>query len=227
MKELLCNNTMFGIVLCAALWQLGLFCRKKCNNPLASPVLISILLGAGLLVAFDIPLEWFQKGGSLIDMLLLPATAALGLSVYRQRRILLSNFWPVVIGCCVGCLVNAATVLGLCKLLAIDSQLTQSLLPRSVTTPIAIALSTQGGGLPAITVAAVLFTGMLGAVFAPALVKLFRLENCPVAAGVAIGSASHVLGTTTAVELGEIEGAMSSVAIGVSGLATVLLAVFW
>ena len=227
MKEMICNNPLFGIILCAGLWQIGLFCQKKLKNPLANPLLISILLGVGILVIFDIPMEWFDKGGSIINLMLLPATAALGLTVYRQKKVLMENFWPVVIGSGVGCLVNAVSVWALCRLLTLDTVLQSSLLPRSVTTPIAVALSEQGGGLPAITVTAVLITGVLGAVASPWLIRLFRLENDPVASGVAIGTASHVLGTTTAMEMGPVQGAMSSVAIGVAGLITVVLAIFW
>ncbi len=98
MKELLCNNTMFGIVLCALLWQAGLWCQNKIKKPIANPLFISMVLGVIVLVVFDIPLEWFRRGANMMDMLLLPATAALGLSVWRQRKVLLDNFWPVVIG---------------------------------------------------------------------------------------------------------------------------------
>lgn len=227
MKELICNNALFGVVLTAALWQFALFVQKKLKSPLANPLLISIVLGISILLVFDIPLEWYQKGASAIDLMMLPATAALGLSIWRQRKVLLNNFWPVVLGCCAGCAANAVTVIGLSYILKLDEVLHYSLMPRSVTTPIAVALSTQGGGLPAITVAAVLLTGVVGAVFAPMWVKLFGLKDESVASGVAIGSASHVLGTTTAMKMGEVEGAMSSVAIGVSGLLTVALAVFW
>ena len=227
MKELLCNNAMFGIVLCAVAWEIGQLCQKKLKSPLLNPLLIGIVVGAAVLLIFDIPLDWFRRGANMVDAMLLPSTAALGLSIYRQRKILGRNFVPIVAGCTAGCVMNAVTVLGLCRLIAMDSALTSSLLPRSVTTPIAIALSEQGGGLPAITVASVLFTGILGAVFAPVLIRFFKLEDCPVAAGVAIGSASHVLGTTTAMKMGPVQGAMSSVAIGVSGLLTVVLAIFW
>ncbi len=227
MKELLCNNTMFGIVLCALLWQVGLWCQNKIKKPIANPLFISMVLGVIVLVVFDIPLEWFRRGANMMDMLLLPATAALGLSVWRQRKVLLDNFWPVVIGCAVGCVVNVGAVWGMCRLAALDASLKYSLLPRSVTTPIAVALSEQGGGMPAITVTAVMVTGILGAVFAPAFAKLLRLENCPVAVGVAIGTSSHVLGTTAAMEMGPVQEAMSSVAIGVSGLITVALAMLW
>lgn len=227
MKETLCNNALFGILLCAAAWQAGVWVNKKLRTPLAHPLLVGIALAVGFLAAFDIPLAWFQQGGQIINLLLMPATAALGLSVWRQRQVLRQNFWPVVLGCAAGSAVNALAVSGLCRLLALDAALTRSLLPRSVTTPIAVALSEQGGGLPSVTTVCVLFTGILGAVAAPWLVKLFRLEKEPVAAGVAIGASSHVIGTTAAMELGEVQGAMSSVSIGVAGLLTVALALVW
>ena len=227
MKETLCSNALFGIVLCAAAWQAGVWVNKKLRTPLAHPLLVGIVLAAGFLTVFDIPLAWFQQGGQIINLLLAPATAALGLSVWRQRAVLRQNFWPVVLGCDAGSAVNALAVNGLCRLLALDAALTKSLLPRSVTTPIAVALSEQGGGLPPVTTICVLFTGILGAVAAPFLVRLFRLETEPVAAGVAIGTSSHAIGTTAALQLGEVQGAMSSVSIGVAGLLTALLALVW
>ena len=116
---------------------------------------------------------------------------------------------------------------GLCQLLALDAPLAASVLPHSPTTPRATALGEAGGGRPAVTTLCVLFTGSVGAAFAPLLVKLFRLEEHPVAAGVAIGSASHAVGTGRAMEMGPVQGAMSSVAIGVAGLLTTLLSLVW
>ncbi len=227
MKELLCNNTMFGIVFCAALWQVGAFVQKKLKNPLANPMLISILLGVTIMLALDIPLEWFRQGADVIDIMLLPATAALGLSIYRQSKVLKENFWPALMGCIAGCIVNAVIVSVLCHVMDLEELMHASLLPRSVTTPIAVALSNQGGDVPAVTMASVMVTGLIGAVLGPWLVRFLHLENDPVATGVAMGSASHALGTTTAIRMGEVEGAMSSVAIGVSGVLTVILAIFW
>lgn len=227
MKEALCNNALFGIVLCAAAWQAGVWVNKRLRTPLAHPLLVGIVLAVSFLAAFDIPLAWFQQGGQIVSLLLAPATAALGLSVWRQRAVLRQNFWPVVLGCAAGSAVNALAVNGLCRLLALDAALTKSLLPHSVTTPIAVALSEQGGGLPPVTTLCVLFTGILGAVAAPFLVRLFRLKTEPVAAGVAVGTSSHVIGTTASLQLGEVQGAMSSVSIGVAGLLTVLLALVW
>ena len=227
MKELICDNNVFGIVLCALTWQIGLWVAAKCKNPLIHPLLVAIALTVAALAAFRIPLEWFYKGADYLDMLLLPATAALGLSVWRQRQVLKENFWPVVLGCAVGAVVNAVVAIGLCRLLAMDDSLAGSVLPHSVTTPIAIALSEAGGGLPAVTTLCVLFTGIVGAAFSPLLIKLFRLEDQPVAAGVAIGSASHAVGTGRAMEMGQVQGAMSSVAIGVAGILTTLLSMVW
>lgn len=227
MKELICNNSMFGVVFCAGLWQIGCFCQKKLKTPLANPMLISIGLGVAIMLGFDIPLEWFRQGADAIDMMLLPATAALGLSIYRQRRVLKENFWPVILGCMAGCIANALVVNVLCRMLSLDELLHASLLPRSVTTPIAVALSAQGGGVPAVTMASVVITGLVGAVLGPWLVKFLHLQHDSVAVGVAMGSASHALGTTTALQIGEVEGAMSSVALGVSGVVTVILAIFW
>ncbi len=228
MKELVCNNAVFGIVLCALAWQIGLWAAKMCkHHPLVHPMLVAVAVAVAVLFVFDIPLEWFRQGADYIDMLLLPATAALGLSIYRQRRVLKENFWPVVLGCAAGAAANALVAIGLCRLLALDASLTNSVLPHSVTTPIAIALSEEAGGLPAITTLCVLFTGISGAVFAPLLVKLFRLEDQPVATGVAIGTTSHAIGTGRAMELGAVQGAMSSVAIGVAGLLTAFLSLVW
>ena len=157
-------------------------------------------------------------------MLLLPATAALGLSVWRQRQVLKENFWPVVLGCAAGALTNAFVATGLCRLLALDASLANSVLPHSVTTPIAIAVSEQLGGITSITVAAVIITGILGAIFAPLMSKIFRVNN-RIAKGVAIGTCSHAVGTTKALEMGELEGAMSGVSIAVSGLLTTAIVI--
>lgn len=227
MKELLCNNQLFGIVLCCAAFIAGQWLNRLCKgNVLVNPLLISMLLCITALLVFDIPLEWFDKGGSIINMLLLPTTALLAVGIYNQRKVLKQNFWPVVIGCFVGCVANAASVTALCRLFGVGDQLTKTLLPKSVTTPIAVALSEQLGGIPSITVAAVVITGVTGTVLAPVLAKLLRMHD-PVQVGVAIGTSSHALGTSMAITLGEVQGAMSSVSIGVCGLLTVGFALFW
>ena len=222
MNELI-SSPFFGIVLCVGTYAVGLWINRKTKSPIANPLMIAIALIIVILLAFHIPLEAFNKGGDVIAFFLIPATAALALSIYRQVWLLKRNFLPIIIGSAVGSLVSMGSVYGLCSLFRLDEVLTHSLIPKSVTTPIAMDVSIQLGGEPSITVAAVVVTGIVGAILAPTFIKLFRVDNS-IAAGVAIGTCSHALGTTKALEIGEVEGAMSGIAIGVSGILTVLFA---
>ena len=219
-------NPFFGVSASIGAFALGLYINKKAKNPAANPLLIAGALLIILLAALHIPLENYPQGGSLITMLLPPATAALAIAIYRQIQVLKKHFLPVLLGCLAGALTSVGSAYLLCKAFGLDDSLLISLLPKSVTTPIAAELSMQGGGITAITAAAVVVTGILGAVFAPLLIKLFRISD-PVAQGLAIGACSHAVGTSKAVELGEIQGAMSGIAIGVSGIVTVIILQFF
>lgn len=225
MKEVL-QSPLFGIVLSVFAFQVGLFFNKKTGSPLCNPLLIAVALIIAVIKIFHIPLEWYQKGGDVIAIFLAPATACLALSVYGQIKQLKRHLLPVVAGCFMGSCASVISVIALCRLFGLDETMTASLIPKSVTTPIAMELSAQGGGVPAFTVAAVIFTGILGNLCAPALARLFRVKD-PVAAGLAIGACSHAMGTARALELGETEGAMSGLAIGLCGLATTILALFF
>lgn len=215
------ESPLFGIVLSIFAYEMGVWINKKTGWAAANPLLIAILLVVALLSAFQIPLEAYQNGGDFISLFLAPATASLAISIYNQFLLLKKNLFPVLAGCAAGAITSMGSVYLLCKMFRLDEQLTAALLPKSVTTPIAIEIAAQNGGLVPVTVAMVVLTGILGAVAAPALIKLFRVKN-PVEAGLAIGASSHAVGTSRALELGEAEGAMSSIAIGVSGLLTVL-----
>ena len=226
MREILLQLTadpLFGIASSIAAYAAALWLNRKVKSPAANPLLMAGAMLILLLWALDIPLENFQKGGDVITMLLGPATAALSISVYRQVQVLKKHFLPVVLGCLAGAVTSMVSAYTLAKLFRLEDSLVMSMLPKSVTTPIAMEISRQGGGVVAVTVAAVVLTGILGAVCAPLLIRLFRIEE-PVAQGVAIGSCSHAVGTSRALELGEIQGAMSGIAIGVSGIITVVLA---
>lgn len=218
-------SPFFGILLCIGAYAVGVWINQKVKSPIVNPLMIAIAIVITVLLVFRIPLEDFNRGGDFIAFFLVPATAALALSIYRQMWLLKRNFLPIIIGSAVGSLTSMGSVYGLCRLLGLDEALTQSLIPKSVTTPIAMDLSLQLGGESSITVAAVVVTGIVGAILAPAFIKLFRVNN-PIAAGVAIGTSSHALGTTKALEIGEVEGAMSGIAIGISGILTVLFAMF-
>mgnify|MGYP005960828091 CR=1 FL=1 len=219
------TSPMFGITLCIITFALGVFLNKKLKTPLANPLLIAIAFTIIILKVFNIPLEYFNIGGDFVSMFLGPATAALALSIYRQLDVLKKNFLPVVLGCLAGAVTSMGSIFLMCRLFRLDEKLTVSMLPKSVTTPIAMEISRQAGGVVPVTVAAVVVTGILGAVISPLLVKLFRVKN-PVAAGVGIGSCSHAIGTSKAIELGEVQGAMSGISLSISGIITVILSLF-
>lgn len=218
-------SPLFGIVLCIFSFEIGLWINRKTHSPLANPLMIAVVICIAVQQIFSIPLESFQQGGDIITMFLAPATAALSLSIYNQLDTLKKNLLPILAGTLTGSITSIGSVIGLCKLFGLDEELTASLIPKSVTTPIAMEVSRQHGGIVSITVAAVIVTGIFGAILAPVLIKLFRVKN-PVEAGIAIGTCSHALGTSKALEIGETEGAMSGIAIGVAGIITVVLTMF-
>ena len=220
------SNGMFGIALSAGAFEVGVLLNRKWKFPLFNPLLVGVVLVVAVMLIFQIPLKSYSVGGDMITIFLTPATAVLAYSIYNQRTILKQYWLPVVCGCAAGSLTSVFGVVGLCKLFHLDAQLTASLLPKSVTTAIAIDVSKSLGGIPALTVVAVIVTVIFGAAFSPLLVKLFRVKN-PIAAGVAIGSCSHAAGTSRAVEMGEIQGAMSGISVGIAGIMTVILSLFF
>lgn len=220
------NTPLFGIVLSLGAFAVGTWINKKLKFPLANPLLIAIILVILVLQVFSIPMEYYHQGGNFLSMFLAPATASLALQIYRQRKILQKSLLPILMGTAVGSACSMGSVYLLCKWFKLDESLTMSLMPKSVTTPIAMELSEQFGGIPSVTVAAVVLTGIMGAIFAPWLIKLFRVKD-PISAGVAIGTCSHALGTSKALEIGETEGAMSGIAIGTAGLMTVLFSILF
>lgn len=221
MKDFL-SNPLFSIGLSIVIFQIFTWINKKTKLAILNPLLLSIGFIIILLQLCSIPFDIYNKGGSIINMFLAPATAALGLSIYRQFPLLKKNLIPVIVGCLAGAFTSIISVHFFCILFGFDDSLKFSLIPKSVTTPIAMEISTQLSGIPSITVAAVIITGIMGAILCPYLIKIFKVDD-PAIAGVSIGSCSHAMGTSKAVELGEVEGAMSGIAIGISGIITVIL----
>ena len=213
-----------GTVASFIVFKLAVALYRKVRSPLLNPLLVTVIFIIICLCVFQIPLESYETSVQAISFLLGPATVALAYSVYRQRQILKQHFVPIFCGCLVGSVVSMISAYSLCKLLGLGDDMAVSFIPKSVTTPIAIAVSQQLGGITSITVAAVIITGILGAIFAPLMTKIFRVNN-RIAKGVAIGTCSHAVGTTKALEMGELEGAMSGVSIAVSGLLTTAIVV--
>ena len=212
MFEAMTSSPFFGLALTLICWWLAVRFQKKTGQLIFNPVLVTSVLVIAILLIFHIPLERYNTGADIIKMLLGPATAALALNIYRQRAILKQHFWPVVLGCLVGSLASILCVRLLCRVLQADSVLLNSLLPKSVTTAIAVSIAEGTGGLSGLTAAAVIITGVEGAILAPVF---------------AIGATSHAVGTSKAMEIGELQGAMSSIALCVCGIITSVIAGFF
>ena len=221
MMEELLASPYFGIALSVAAFGVGVKLNRKLKTPICNPLIIAIVLIVAVLLILRIPYESYNVGGEIINMFLAPATACLAVAIYTKIDILKQYWLPIVIGCATGSAASMGSVYLLCRIFGLDESMTASLLPKSVTTPIAVSIAEPAGGVVPITVVAVIFTGILGGIFAPLLIKIFRISD-PIAAGLAIGASSHAVGTSKAIELGEVEGAMSGLAIGICGLITVL-----
>ncbi|WP_245859759.1 LrgB family protein [Methanosarcina spelaei] len=217
------NMPLFGILLSLIAFQAGTLLYKKTQLSILNPLLVASVLVMVFLLIFGINYETYNLGGNYITFFLGPATVVLAVPLYKKIRLLKSNALPILAGITAGCIAGISSILALSSLLGLDDTISRSLAPKSVTTPIGIEISRQIGGLPAITVAAIVFTGIIGAILGPFICRCFRIKD-KVAVGVAIGTASHALGTTRAIELGETEGAMSGLAIGIAGLITIFRA---
>ncbi|MDR2663404.1 MAG: LrgB family protein [Treponema sp.] len=211
-----------GIIVSIVCFSIGCRIREKLPSPLVNPLIIANVLIILVVIYTPLTTERYQKGGDIITMFIIPVTVVLALRIYRQRELLKTNIAPVFAGCLAGSLASLGSVLGLCRLLALDSAVTASLLPKSVTTAIALELSARGGGLPGLAITAVIVTGMFSAVLSPLLIKTLGLKD-PLAAGIAMGTSGHAIGTAAALELGEVEGAMSGLAMALSGIITSVL----
>ena len=225
MEELL-RSPFFGVTLTVLAYVLGMKIQKKSGLVVCNGLVLAALMIIAVLTVFDISYEDYYVGGSMINLFLSPATVCVAMSIYAKRDVLKRNLLPVLVGCTVGAVTSVLSVWALCRAFGLDAALTASLLPKSVTTPIASAIAESHGGIVSITAVAVIFTGIVGNLCAPLMIRLFRVKD-PVEAGLGIGACSHALGTAKALELGETEGAMSGIAIGLCGIVTTVLALFF
>lgn len=223
MNEFFLGSSYFGIVLTLLCYWIALKISAKVKNTLCNPLLVSSAIIIVLLLIFKIDYETFDKGASHVTYLLNPATVCLAVPLYRQFQVLKSNLKAVLGGVFAGCIACMITIVGMAAAFSFGPELTASLLPKSVTTAIAIGIAEEIGGLSAITVACVVFTGIFGACIASTVFKILKIEE-PVAQGLATGTSAHAVGTSRAIELGEIQAAMSSLAIVVTGIMTVVIA---
>ncbi|WP_411678682.1 LrgB family protein [Clostridium thailandense] len=222
MKELV-STPLFAIMISLVSFEIGCIVNKKTKLAILNPLLISIALVIMLMKCLNVSVEDYNKGGQFISLLLSPATVVLAVPLYKKIKLLKEYALPIFTGISLGSLGGIITIITLCHLFGISKSIDLSIIPKSITTPIGIEVSKQLGGIPSITVAAIIATGIIGAIIGPVVFKILNIKD-EVAIGVALGTASHAVGTSKAIELGEIEGAMSSLSIGIAGLITVLIA---
>ena len=217
------NSPLFGILLTLVAFEIGVLISQKFKYSFLNPLLIGNILIVGFLLITGISLESYNVGGDYISVMLSPATVVLAVPLYRQIQ-KLRQFWkPILAGIFIGSLTSIGCVIFFSKILGLSSTLMLSILPKSVTIPMGSVISEQIGGIPSVTIIAITVTGITGAVTAPAVCRFCHIKH-KVAQGIAIGTASHALGTTRAMEMGEVQGAMSSLSIGIAGLFTAVVA---
>ena len=222
MIELL-NTPAFGVTISTLFFIIGTFIYSKTKLIFLNPLLIAITSIICILYFFNIPYSYYEKGSSFISLFLAPSTVLLAVPLYNRFSLLKKHFKAIIIGTLTGSIVSVTYIYIISKVLGIKKEIFLALLPKSVTTPIALEITKNLNGIIPITVVSVVITGILGAIFSEYLLKIFRVKD-KVAVGIAIGTASHAVGTSKAVEIGETEGAMSGLAIGIVGIITVIIA---
>lgn len=225
MTELFSASTYFFAALTVIVFVLASACQKKLKLVLLNPVLVSALVIIGLLSVLDVPYAMYQESCRVLSYLLTPATICLAISFYEQIDRLKKHLVPIVIGVLSGVVCSIGCIYLMAKAFALPDAMMFSLLPKSVTTAIGVVLSEELGGIAAITTAVIIITGISGNILMPTLCKWFRLED-PIAQGVGTGTSSHVIGTTRALEMSEMAGAVSSLSLTIAGLATSVLLSF-
>ncbi|MDF2511225.1 MAG: putative effector of murein hydrolase [Herbinix sp.] len=226
MRDFLLNATYFGVALSLIGYVFGLLLHKKFKLALFNPLLISIAFVIVFLLIFKIDYSDYNVSAKYLSYLLTPATICLAIPMYERFQLFKDNWKAIISGIIAGVLGSATSILILSVLFRLDHELYVTLLPKSITSALAMGVSEELGGNITVTVSAVILTGILGNMFAVLICKIGKI-NEPVAKGIAIGSSSHAIGTAKAMEIGETEGAMSSLAIVVSGVTTVAAAILF
>lgn len=222
-KAFLESSAFFGVFLTLGAYMAGMWLKKKCKLGIFNPLLTAVILVIAFLALTGIDYDTYQSGAKYISYLLTPATVCLALPLYRQLNALKTHYKAILAGVLSGVITSLGSVLALSLLFGLTHEQYVTLLPKSITTAIGMDVSKELGGIVTVTVAVILITGVLGNILAQPLAKLFRITE-PIATGIAIGTSSHAIGTSKALEIGEVEGAMSSLSIAVAGLLTVVLA---
>ncbi|MFI3286348.1 MAG: LrgB family protein [Rikenellaceae bacterium] len=216
------NSPIFIISLVLASYLAGCYVVARWRVSILNPILIAIIIVIAVIKSLGIEYESFEKGSELIDFMLGPSVVAIGYVLYDQRRILKERLVSLLASVVTGSIVGVVGVILLCRLLGCDDIITLSLQPKSVTAPIALAISERSGGIGSLTAVSVVISGIIGSIIGPSLLNIVGVKSKS-AKGLALGAAAHGIGTAKAFEIGATEGAVSGLAIGLMGVATSLL----
>ena len=216
------DTEIFGVILTILFFNIGIYIQKKTNKPIFNPLLIAILGIILFLSITKIPYESYKLGGDRINFFLGPVTIVLAVPLYKQFDLFKKYLLEILIGISCGVVVSFISIKLIGHFTNADVDIINSLIPKSITTPMGISLTKTLNGVEAITVVSIILTGIVGAIISPIVFKFGKI-NHPVAKGIALGTSAHALGTTKALEIGEVEGAMSGLSIGISGIITVML----
>lgn len=225
MPDFFRSSTFFYLYLTLGAFAFANACQKRLKLAIFNPILVAAVIVIAVLNVLDIPNATYQAGCQALSFFLTPATICLAISFYEQFQKLKHHFCAIIVGVLVGTIFSIGSIYLMSNLLGLDQKFMLSLLPKSVTTAIGVALSEEIGGIAAITTAAIAITGIFGNITGPLLCKIFRFRD-EVAQGVAFGTASHVIGTAKAKELNELTGAVSSLSLTIAGIITAVLLSF-
>jgi predicted murein hydrolase (TIGR00659 family) len=223
MVEFMQNSAYAGVTISLVAYSIGAALKKKFGFGFFNPLLIAIIVTVLVLLGCNVDYETYNVGAKYLSWFLTPATVCLAIPLYEEWELLKNNAKAVLLGVLAGVITSLLTVFVLAKLMGLSHENYVTLLPKSITTAIGMGVSEELGGYVTITVAVIVITGVIGNIIGEWICKIFRIHE-PISKGLAFGTAAHAIGTAKAMELGDVEGAMSSLSIAVAGVLTVLLA---
>lgn len=226
MKEFVSNSMFFGVTLSLAAYAVGIIAKRGLKLFIFNPLLVAIALTIAVLLVAGIEYDAYNNSAKYLSYLLTPATICLAIPLYEQYKLLKKNFTAIIVGIASGVLTSLTTIFLMALLFKLGHYEYITLLPKSITTAIGIGLSQELEGYVSITVAAIMITGLFGNIAGDVICKVCGIKH-PVARGIAIGTSAHVMGTAKALQMGQIEGAMSSLSIAVAGCMTVAGAILY
>ena len=230
MRDFFFQSAFFSVTISLIGFELGTFLKRKTGLAILNPLLVAIVVVIGMLLLLDVDYAVYERGSQLLNYMLTPSTVALAVPLYRQFQLLKKHGIAIVSGVLAGVLTSLASTFLLAVMFRLTHEEYVTFLPKSITTAIGMGMSEEMGGIVTITVAVIVVTGIVGNIMGPWVCRLFHIRE-RVAVGLALGTSAHVIGTAKAMELGEIEGAMSSLAIVLAGIMTVaganVFSLFW